>query len=237
MTVTMAMTSLSVVFSVFVLHIHHRGSHNIRAPAWLRQLTFFYLAPALGVVTSPEHRRRQVVDAEDCWTSRRCSSVHANGVTQQKVWSSPTRVSSRDTQRSCATHSSSMQHRDTRSQATYNDYQPIRLQRHTWTHLQHEPTDLADDVTLNQNMTSSYADDNLQLQLLSHLQAQAARQVREDAAERVRKEWHDVSAVIDRLLFVIFFLVTVLSTVGILLVQPTFKNVHLEDAIAAASQP
>ena len=35
----MAMTSMSVVFSVFVLHIHHRGSLSRRAPPWLRRAT------------------------------------------------------------------------------------------------------------------------------------------------------------------------------------------------------
>ena len=37
LTVTMAMTSLSVIFAVFVLHVHHRGSLNRRAPLWLRK--------------------------------------------------------------------------------------------------------------------------------------------------------------------------------------------------------
>lgn len=33
----MAMTSMSVIFSVFVLHIHHRGNLHRRAPSWLRK--------------------------------------------------------------------------------------------------------------------------------------------------------------------------------------------------------
>lgn len=220
----MAMTSLSVVFSVFVLHIHHRGSHNIRAPVWLRSFAFHYLAPALCVVTSSDYERKCFNDVS-CWTSRRTwSNAYANGVTPtQYAWN-------HSSQRSASTGSrqnSSQHRRSNAAHVTYNDYRPITKQHQ-------DTSDNHDDVTLTADMTSS-RNDCLQHQLLAHLQTQAARQARDDAAEHVRREWHDVSAVIDRLLFVVFFVVTVLSTVGILIVQPTFKDVKLEDAILAAS--
>lgn len=44
--IIMLMTSMSVVFSVFVLTIHHRGARGIRPPVWLRSLTIDMLAPA-----------------------------------------------------------------------------------------------------------------------------------------------------------------------------------------------
>ena len=45
----MAMTSMSVVFSVFVLHIHHKGGRGNRAPIWLRKITLKYFSRFLFV--------------------------------------------------------------------------------------------------------------------------------------------------------------------------------------------
>ncbi len=57
----MAMTSLSVILAVFVLHIHHRGSLNRRAPMWLRKLslqlgTLFYVTPSPYLKASIKER-------------------------------------------------------------------------------------------------------------------------------------------------------------------------------------
>ncbi len=48
----MAMTSMSVIFAVFILHIHHRGNLNKRAPPWLRKISHI-MARLVCVKTSP----------------------------------------------------------------------------------------------------------------------------------------------------------------------------------------
>lgn len=47
LTVTMGMTSLSIILTVFVLQIHHVGPHKKRVPSWMRTLVFDLLARLL----------------------------------------------------------------------------------------------------------------------------------------------------------------------------------------------
>ena len=56
LTVVMAMTSMSVVFSVFVLHLHHKGGRRVRAPRWLRWVALHILARILFVRTQRQIR-------------------------------------------------------------------------------------------------------------------------------------------------------------------------------------
>ncbi|ELU10286.1 hypothetical protein CAPTEDRAFT_201263 [Capitella teleta] len=65
LTVIMAMTSASVVFSVFVLHIHHKGGRGNRAPLWLRRFTLKYLATYLCTQKELLKCVRHVLDKQD----------------------------------------------------------------------------------------------------------------------------------------------------------------------------
>jgi len=47
LTVTMAMTSLSIMLTVFVLQLHHAGPHQSVVPGWLRTLVIGHIARAL----------------------------------------------------------------------------------------------------------------------------------------------------------------------------------------------
>ncbi|KAI0214558.1 Acetylcholine receptor subunit alpha-L1, partial [Lamellibrachia satsuma] len=42
--VIMGLTSLSVIFSVLVLNVHHRGDRETRAPYWLRRIALHYIS-------------------------------------------------------------------------------------------------------------------------------------------------------------------------------------------------
>ena len=44
LTVTMAMTSLSIVLTVFVLQLHHVGPHQKPVPNWIRKVVVDYIA-------------------------------------------------------------------------------------------------------------------------------------------------------------------------------------------------
>ena len=47
LTVTMAMTSLSIMLTVFVLQLHHAGPHQKAVPAWMRSLVIGAIARVL----------------------------------------------------------------------------------------------------------------------------------------------------------------------------------------------
>ena len=54
--VIMGLTSMSVIFSVLVLNVHHRGDRETRAPYWLRHVTLHYLSRALCTVNQRDWR-------------------------------------------------------------------------------------------------------------------------------------------------------------------------------------
>ncbi|KAA3678692.1 uncharacterized protein DEA37_0014955 [Paragonimus westermani] len=56
LTVTMAMTSLSIILTVGVLHIHHRSANHAPVPEWLRIFLFDMIAPLLRMSTIRRYR-------------------------------------------------------------------------------------------------------------------------------------------------------------------------------------
>ncbi|KAF6767773.1 hypothetical protein AHF37_11579 [Paragonimus kellicotti] len=56
LTVTMAMTSLSIILTVGVLHIHHRNANHASVPEWLRIFLFDMIAPLLRMSTIRRYR-------------------------------------------------------------------------------------------------------------------------------------------------------------------------------------
>ncbi|NP_001297421.1 neuronal acetylcholine receptor subunit alpha-10-like precursor [Aplysia californica] len=58
LTVTMGMTSMSIILTVFVLQLHHVGPHKRRVPRWLRSLVFEVLARLVCMCYSSQTLRR-----------------------------------------------------------------------------------------------------------------------------------------------------------------------------------
>ena len=68
LTITMGMTSLSIVLTVFVLQLHHVTQRRRPAPAWLHCLMIRYVARALCMAT-------HVTDYYACAQPSTCNSV------------------------------------------------------------------------------------------------------------------------------------------------------------------
>ena len=58
------MTSMSVIFAVFIIHLHHRGNLDRRAPPWLRR-TSCVLGRVVCVRTSPVLSSNILADIEE----------------------------------------------------------------------------------------------------------------------------------------------------------------------------
>jgi len=68
LTITMGMTSLSIVLTVFVLQLHHASPRQRPAPAWLHCLMVRYVARALCM-------RDHVTDYHACARPTTCSAI------------------------------------------------------------------------------------------------------------------------------------------------------------------
>ncbi|THD28502.1 putative acetylcholine receptor [Fasciola hepatica] len=64
LTVTMAMTSLSIILTVGVLHLHHKGPHNTPVPKRIRIILFDYVAPFLRMSSVERYR----LTRQEQWT-------------------------------------------------------------------------------------------------------------------------------------------------------------------------
>jgi len=68
LTLTMGMTSLSIILTVFVLQLHHVSPRQRPAPHWLHCLMIRYVAPALCM-------RTHVTDYYACERPSTCNAV------------------------------------------------------------------------------------------------------------------------------------------------------------------
>ncbi|XP_055874412.1 neuronal acetylcholine receptor subunit alpha-10-like isoform X3 [Biomphalaria glabrata] len=59
LTVTMGMTSLSIILTVFVLQLHHVGPHKRRVPRWLKSLVFGFFARVVCMRQDLQNMRQQ----------------------------------------------------------------------------------------------------------------------------------------------------------------------------------
>lgn len=88
----MLTTTLSVIFSTFVLKLHYWG-HEVRAPHWLRVLTFDLLAPLLCLHSITRWNRQQTKEGNQGIHDKKASlsegviseSVKANGDVSREV--------------------------------------------------------------------------------------------------------------------------------------------------------
>ena len=233
LTVTMAMTSLSVVFAVFVLHIHHRGSQDVRAPRWLRHFALEVVARALCMTVANEdyfEKRHSCFDQPASSTPEVCMNGmnhHHQSFATTLCGIKHDRVAESFDSRSNRNSNVEQTVFSITTPSPCNHYQTQTLSsNHTRSSFKRR-----DDVIPQETSTNAC----LQHELLHQLQESARRRDDDERSARIQREWHDVSAVCDRLLFVIFAAVTACSTVVLLFIYPMTKDVTLEDHIAQAS--
>ncbi|XP_050402297.1 neuronal acetylcholine receptor subunit alpha-10 isoform X2 [Patella vulgata] len=158
LTVTMAMTSMSIILTVFVLQLHHVGPHQKPVPRWMKSLVINILARAVCMCSTAQSAKNPSDDVCLSTFMENIESGNCNGGRPPNGLIVP---------------------RDRKSEQS-------------------------ERVT-------------------SHLKVLVARQDSEDAHLDIVKEWRLVAHVMDRLLFWIFLIVAVVSSIVILVVKPLMK--------------
>ncbi|XP_046574361.1 neuronal acetylcholine receptor subunit alpha-10-like isoform X1 [Haliotis rubra] len=170
LTVTMAMTSLSIILTVFVLQLHHVGPHQKPVPRWLRSLVFDIFARLVCMCHSTDsmRNRRQVIKTDDVCLSTFMETIDGSNCN---------------------------------GSVPYNGMP------------------LAHERMLDRG-------DHTNDRITSHLKGLVRRQDSEERHQDVVNEWRFVAHVIDRLLFWIFLIAAVVSSITILVIQPFLKPEH-----------
>ena len=216
----MGMTSLSVVFSVFVLHIHHKGTRGVRAPYWVRNFSYEILARVLCLQrgskslhsedeTDPKQRKKGFSMNRNLINNNgRTGNLYTNMVHSSSNFQNPDKISlSENGQISVAPYSI---HYTRRSSRTDTGPQSNQQQQRT------------------SAKTKWYT---AQDELLSHLRVLVSKLQKEERDSQIVKEWQDIGYLLDRALLILFTLVTVLSTVALLVMKPMNKSMDMDSVI------
>ena len=198
LTVVMAMTSMSVVFSVFILHLHHRGGHSHRAPSWLRKLALSFMSRAMCMCLHPNR--------QDWDRGRDKDSVHTHIQPGYSSFNEGFRVQSAKYR-----VENGQLHRQTDSGGQRDD----------------KPEEAYGGGSGNAGKQSCFRYRQAEAEILRYLRLVLSKQDKLDSERLVIQEWEQISRVFDRLFFYIFFLVAVFATISLLVLKPMSKNVSL----------
>ncbi|XP_013393012.1 neuronal acetylcholine receptor subunit non-alpha-2 isoform X2 [Lingula anatina] len=195
LTMTMAMTSLSIVLTVFVLQLHHASPNQKPVPEWVKRIVFGVLARITGMrgaitTTGPYHLHDDIVKDDVCLTTflenDNNENATCNGGFQIQVDS--------------VHHNNASQDRLNRTHSMRGSLRHL--------HNNHNSE--------NKGMTYD--------KISKHLKLLVQKQDFEDQYLEIVNEWRLVACVIDRFLFWTFLLITTVSTLTILVIVPIVKN-------------
>lgn len=171
LTITMALTSCSILFTIMILQIHHVGPRQRKVPKWIRYLAFDHIARYL------------------------CIRGIVHNFVKDEVLADmfPADMSERP---------------DCHPDTTLNNYTYI-MELAGRSVPQRKPP-----ITENGSQTK------LELLIATELRRNATFQREKEKQRQIGDEWRLLAIIIDRLLFWLYIVVTVLTSIGILLFMP-----------------
>lgn len=195
---TMGMTSLSIILTVFVLQLHHVGPHQRRVPKWLQSFSYDILATVLGL--KPKQHPFQYHSARthlnnvsfspfvDTIDSNNCNGVIIHRPTNHRQPALNTNITSQVTSQR------------TRNPQVQNQYE----NRYNGNKVDADMAETQDRIT-------------------NSLKILVEKQDLEERHQDIVNEWRFVALVMDRFLFWLFLLAAFMSSIIILVIIPQYK--------------
>ena len=188
----MAMTSLSIVLTVFVLQLHHVGPHQKPVPNWIRKVVIDYISKIL------------------CMRSHLASYYGYDYKDCKERMTLGTTTSCNRREEMCLT--SFMENIDYKESNNCNG----RLNQSPL-HLSRGPGGLDHDGKNNAKGGVKYD------RISKHLKILVSKHDSEDEYQDIINEWRLVAHIMDRFLFWLFLIGSILSSVSILVFRPMSK--------------
>lgn len=200
----MALTSISVILTVCVLKLHHCGPRQTEVPCWLRFLVLRIMATLVTCRLPPanrprRHKRHKKGNSDNPDVCLRL----VNDYTHNK-------------------HSPVAEFRNSHSKVhdsdkTYNDITTTNLSE-----VNHQPP-----VDSSPSMSpSDIRRLKVMEEILRYLKIMVAKRDDDDSQAELVNEWQQVAAVMDRFLFWLFLLATIVSTVVMMVVVPLLRDIE-----------
>ncbi|XP_052281504.1 acetylcholine receptor subunit alpha-type acr-16-like [Dreissena polymorpha] len=204
LTIIMGMSALSVVFSVFVLNFHHKTSIKNPPPRWAKKMAAVAAAVTFSKATFCTSKM----------STKSSKPTQSDQMTKEQKYSTAfhTEPKAADCTESEA------------CQSLLSDVQsPLRCGSNP------RNGGFLNGESRDPNGRTSSIVERVIIDYVSKVIAGYDRQSLES---ETLNDWKEVARIIDRVLFVLFFLVTVVSTVVTLIFMPTLKNTTIDDYIA-----
>ncbi len=209
----MAMTSVSVIITVCVLNLHHRGPNDKPLPSWLRKLflrkTLKKAPHKLCFNRAEQHYVDEYFSEE---RSNYVKSVPLRLTIENLAQELKEELDLCSTDFGAETAHTNFESRYTPTgyiEVTQTDNSPLRRPQH----IGH----LTGSASSRQNCSKTNEE------ILNALQKILVRYERDDSVEEMIYEWRQVALAVDRILFWIFLVGTTGSTVLVLIVAPITK--------------
>ena len=237
----MAMTSLSIVLTVFVLQLHHVGPNQKPVPRWLKRSMVDVIAHLLcmsnyvenfysnsrrhtrNVTQQRQHKRRRNNGHQRPLQQEQQQEQQQNNAVTSSQYSNLLTSSSADQLQDIVSNSQapavSRQHRKCNGDVTHGSIPLLTLNT-----LELDPELASDPNPLNFRRRASRArDEEVGEGVSNQLRIMVSKREGEDEHEDIVNEWRLVAHICDRLLFWIFLVGTVASTLSILVIMPMLK--------------
>ena len=217
LTVTMAMTSLSIVLTVFVLQLHHVGPHQKAVPGWIKQIVIRYIARILCMRSHIASYYGCTLEEAEAKRNEMCLTSFIDNMDYKDL----NNCNGRLTQNHLYTGMPGSSH------VVDNKYERIPYNPH-------QAHQYARTYQLGPNVpspgpgghTSRGGGNNGALsydKISNHLKILVSKYDNEDEYQDIMNEWRLVAHIMDRFLFWLFLIGSVLSSVSILVFQPMTK--------------
>ncbi|KAK2156056.1 hypothetical protein LSH36_223g04042 [Paralvinella palmiformis] len=219
LTIVMSMTSVSVILTVFVLNLHYSNPNQKRVPRWLRKIFVRHKGNRRPLFDADKEYYTDVdVDTDDV------DDYYTESADRHFVKNASLRL----TIESLAKDLKEDLDEDN-TQSIFNELSPSSKENE-WTTNCRRP-DNSDDRRQRRvdvqpstnNVGTPTANLRTSEQILEALKTVIRRYERDDIQEFIVHEWRQVAVGVDRILFWIFLVGTVTSTIMILVVSPLTK--------------
>ncbi|XP_053405080.1 neuronal acetylcholine receptor subunit alpha-7-like [Mercenaria mercenaria] len=263
LTIVMALTSMSVMMTVLVLNLHHRGPNKHTVPHWLKVILLHKLSPYLCLQEENNDIVR-FIDTEEKFIKNMSLKITLDNI-QQALQNEIQIENSQQAQNNInirhqpvqpdpqTTNSPILEHPAFQSanhvynrtlnapaeqpprQQCYHSYdtQTNEYKIHTSNKTVQITQDSARDQTKQQTPSHSQSENNRRNkrransnlgktneEILNSLKRILEKHEKEDRDYEIIQEWRRVAQCVDRILFFIFLIATVSSTLGILVIAP-----------------
>ncbi|CAF3382150.1 unnamed protein product [Rotaria sp. Silwood1] len=218
LTAVMAMTSVSVMMTVFVLNLHYRGPKKNEIPFWLQQLLSLSLSNICRTFKKPKKLKISCTSKQQKLHKKNIPNINqiqqtenrvpANGILLSYANINETKIKSRVT-----TDVNSMQIKAVNSQEQKQAKTPSRNRLHY------------EEIPMkNRSISRSSSTETIQDEIQDTLHSLLYKQKELEHDQQVTNDWRALATKIDKILFYVFLLLTIISTLGLLVVAPLFRT-------------